>query len=99
MVRTVIEGVDMSSARRKAGQHVGMEQLYGILVKITASDPGLIADDEHVVARLVQQLHGFLCTGNPFKLIGSVSVAKIHVENAVAIKKCSWKAPPDFIHR
>src|SRR6185437_1085772 len=98
MVRTVIERVDMSSARGKVSLHMGMEQLYGVLIEIAASNAGLIADNEHIVARLVQQLHGFLRSRNPFELIGSVGVTKIHIEDTVAIKKCSWKAPSGFFH-
>ena len=78
----------MGAMRGKALLHVCMERLYRIFIVVAARNTGLVRDNKYVVSGFVQQPDGFERSIDPFKLFGSVGIAVVDVENAIAIEKC-----------
>ena len=100
MMRAVIERVDMGAFRPQGILHVGMELAHGRFLVVAAGDAGLVGDDDHVIAGLIEQPHGFWRACDPFKLFGPVGIAVVDIEHAVAIeKRCRTLALVDAQNR
>ena len=72
MMRAIIECVDMGVLCLERFLHVGVEFVDGRFVIIAARDAGLIGDDDHEIAGLVEQAHGLRRAGDPLQLVGLV---------------------------
>ena len=77
----------MRALRPQGILHKGVELVHGSFLVVTARDAGLVGDDEHEIAGLVEQPHGLGRAGDPFQLVGPVGVAMVDIEHAVAIEK------------
>ena len=94
MVRTIAPIVDRGALGRKLLRHPAVEGLDRVLLVKPFGDPGLIGDDEHVKAGVVQKLHRRLGAADPLDLMRRMDIAVVDVEDPVAVEEDGRTAPP-----
>ena len=94
MMRTIIEGIDVSAFFGQHVLHMRVERFYRRFVEEPTRHARLIGNHQHIIAGLIEQAHAFGRPRYPFKLLGSVHIAVIDVENPVAIEERGRAACP-----
>ena len=61
---------------------------YAVLAIKSVGNAGLVGDHHNPVAEMVEAAHAFDRARNPFDLVGSMHVAAIDVDDAIAIEEC-----------
>lgn len=87
MVRTIAEVVYMGTFDAQLILDEAMQVLHIGLFVVTAGDPGLVRDDEHKPAGIVELAHSCSCAVDPAEALDTADVAIVVIENTVAIKE------------
>ena len=87
MVGAVFEAIDVRAVAPQLGAHPAVQVDDVLFAVQPARDTGLVGDDEHQVARVVQPAHRLARAGDPADLVGMVHVARVLVQHAVAIEE------------
>src|SRR6266566_1510759 len=91
VIRAVIDSSDRCVFRFKAITHPPRQVFIGPFVEITATDAGLVADDNDQPAQLVgPESSQFENSRDELELVRPMDVATINIDHAVAVeKKCT----------
>ncbi len=88
MVRAIAPVVDRGAFGGKLLRHPAVERFRSPLPrKVPLATPGLIGDDEDVIAGVVQELHRLLGAADPLDLMRRMDIAVVDVEDSVAIEE------------
>ena len=88
MVGAMIERIDDRAVRGELLTHPVVQGEYAVLAIKSVGNAGLVGDHHNPVAEMVEAAHAFDRARNPFDLVGSMHVAAIDVDDAIAIEEC-----------
>ena len=87
MKRAVSPVVDGRAGRGQFPRHPAVQRDDVALAIKPSGDARLVCHDEHIIAGVVETLHGLRRPGDPFDLFWRMDVAAIDVEDAVTVEK------------
>ena len=86
-MRAVVDPIDMSSLLFECGLHPRMDIQELFFLDETASDPGLVGDNDRQKTGLIELAYGFEAVGIDLDLIVGIRVADITVDISISIEK------------
>ena len=87
MEGTVFDAVDVGAVPAQFAVHPAVQIVHVAFAVVAVRDTALVGHDEDQVAGVVQPAHGFTRALDPADLVGTVNVARILVQHAVAIEE------------
>src|SRR3954451_23919086 len=90
MIGAIFEGVDMGADGCHFVRHPAVQRVHMAFLVETPGDARLIGDDESEIAGIVDCLNRFPGAFDPLQLAGLEGVARIVIEDAVAIEENRW---------
>ena len=87
VIRAIFERIDMCPHRGHLVGHPAVQGPHVALFVKTPCDARLIADDEREISGVVDRLDGLAGAVDPFQLARLEGVARIMIENAVAVEE------------
>jgi len=87
MMGAIFERIDMRPLRRQLGVHPVVQGVNIVFAVASPRHTGLVGHHEHEIADVIAKPHGLSGAREPFDLFGTVQIADIAVEHAVAIEE------------
>ena len=87
VIRAVFECIDMCAHQSHLVGHPAVQGMNVALLVETPCDARLIADDEREISGVVDCLDGLTGAIDPFQLVRLEDVARIMIQNAVAVEE------------
>jgi hypothetical protein len=87
MMRTVPDVIDHGALGCKFGAHPFMQRIDLVFGEVTARHAGLVGEEEHEIANLVEALDCPCCIGHPANPLACSDIAVVPVDDTVAVEK------------
>src|SRR5260370_3126091 len=87
MMRAMSDVVNDGPLSGEFGKHPVVQLIEVVFGKVTARDPGLISEEEHEIAGVIQPADCLRCTRDPANPLSRAHIPVVMVDDAIAVEK------------
>src|SRR5260370_36900342 len=87
MMRAMSDVVNDGPLSGECGKHPVGQLIEVVCGKVTARDPGLISEEEHEIAGVIQPADCLRCTRDPANPLSRAHIPVVMVDDAIAVEK------------